>query len=471
MDASNPMDNKNVKGTVTAAGGRKELGLLGDAPILKSILKKAHRNLPPCVVNPTLNNGNSDHSMPMSNLTVDENATQVKGNGSSPDVVVQFPTGGNTCNVDACNTNVGGATCINKSTPDGTNKGPNYSHTTAHTGSGLNESLKTPYAAGIPNKSAPSGSNSLSFADMLKDKSNKKVVRVSEMRNSECVAGANVTIPLEVVDEVSYRFENSLYGYFIGKRLAFPIVDNYVKNTWAKFGLQRVMLHNGFFMFQFATKEGMERVLEEGPWLIRLVPIMLNIWTPNSKLKRDEITSVSAWVKIHNVPLVAYSENGLSLISTQLGHPIMLDAYTSAMCLKSWGRNSYARVLVEVSSLTDLLDSMVVAIPYPNGSGHSMEMLDIEYEWKPPRCATCKIFYHNDLGCPKMVKTVEKPVGNDDGFIDVNRGKGKGKQSVNKHVDGVRLQKPKVSFYYRPIAKNNEWCFIVSNDAWYFCSR
>ena len=125
----------------------------------------------------------------------------------------------------------------------------------------------------MPNMSTQPGSCPVTFADMLKDKTPKKVVRISEMRNNNCVAGANVTIPLEVVDEVSSRFANTLYGYFIGKRLAFPIVENYVRNTWAKFGLQRVMLNNSFFMFQFATKEGMERVLEEGPWLIRLVPI------------------------------------------------------------------------------------------------------------------------------------------------------------------------------------------------------
>ncbi|GJX36124.1 zinc knuckle CX2CX4HX4C containing protein [Tanacetum coccineum] len=76
--------------------------------------------------------------------------------------------------------------------------------------------------------------------------------------------GANVVIPLAVVEEVSQRFENTLYGYFLGKRLAFPLVETYVKNAWAKFGLERTMLTNGFFFFQFATWEGMERVLENG---------------------------------------------------------------------------------------------------------------------------------------------------------------------------------------------------------------
>ena len=128
-------------------------------------------------------------------------------------------------------------------------------------------------------------------------------------------------------------------------------------------------------MFQFETKDGLEKVLEEGPWLIRLVPIFLNIWTPNTKITKDDITVAPVWVKLHNIPVVAYSEVGLSLITTQIGRPIMLDSYTSTMCLKSWGHTSYARALVKVSSKEALLDSLVVAIPYLNGSGHSLEIL------------------------------------------------------------------------------------------------
>ena len=200
----------------------------------------------------------------------------------------------------------------------------------------------------------------------------------------------------------------------------------------------------------------MERVLEEGPWLIRLVPIFLNIWTPNTKITKDDITVAPVWVKLHNILVVAYSEVGLSLINTQIGRHIMLDSYMSTMYLKSWGRTSYARALVEVSSKKALLDSLVVAIPYLNGSGHSLEKIDIEYEWKPPRCETCKVFDHNDDGCPKRVKPVvkDKSLVDEEGFVETYKKKGKGKLlGTNRQVDGIRFQKPKVSYYYRSVTK------------------
>ncbi|GKE83769.1 hypothetical protein Tco_1557511, partial [Tanacetum coccineum] len=45
------------------------------------------------------------------------------------------------------------------------------------------------------------------------------------------------------------RFENSLVGYFVGKSLAFPIVQNYVNNTWGKFGLQKIIRDGDDFFF------------------------------------------------------------------------------------------------------------------------------------------------------------------------------------------------------------------------------
>ena len=56
-----------------------------------------------------------------------------------------------------------------------------------------------------------------SYVFMFKDTSPKKTVKISEMRSSNCVPCANVTIPLEVLDEVSNLLANTLYGYFIGK--------------------------------------------------------------------------------------------------------------------------------------------------------------------------------------------------------------------------------------------------------------
>ncbi|GKF45217.1 zinc knuckle CX2CX4HX4C containing protein, partial [Tanacetum coccineum] len=91
-----------------------------------------------------------------------------------------------------------------------------------------------------------------------------------------------------VVEKVSTRFEHTLYGYFMGKRIAFPVVKYYARNNWAKHGLKRIMMNNkGFFFFKFDSRAGLEAVLEGGPWLIRKSPIILKKWSMDTRLLKD----------------------------------------------------------------------------------------------------------------------------------------------------------------------------------------
>ncbi|GKF22347.1 hypothetical protein Tco_0074669, partial [Tanacetum coccineum] len=65
----------------------------------------------------------------------------------------------------------------------------------------------------------------------------------------------NISIPRKVVEKVSTHFEHTLYGYFIGKRMGFPVVEYYAKNNWAKHELKRIMMNTkGFFFFKFDSR-------------------------------------------------------------------------------------------------------------------------------------------------------------------------------------------------------------------------
>nr|XP_043619789.1 uncharacterized protein LOC122591593 [Erigeron canadensis] len=168
-----------------------------------------------------------------------------------------------------------------------------------------------------------------------------------------------LSVPKESVKQVFNRYQYTLSGYFIGKRVAFPVVENFARNNWVKHGFIKIMMNvNGFFFCKFNSNEGMQKVLNEGPWLIRSVPIFLNKWTPNVMLKKEDITSVPVWVKMHKIPMAAYTDDGLSLLATKLGNPRQLDSYTNSMCLESWGRANYAGAQIEVSAKKELKESL-----------------------------------------------------------------------------------------------------------------
>ncbi|GJQ92637.1 zinc knuckle CX2CX4HX4C containing protein [Tanacetum coccineum] len=211
----------------------------------------------------------------------------------------------------------------------------------------------------------------------------------------------------------------------------------------------------------------MESVLEQGPWRIRSVPLILNMWNPNSDLKKEDIKKVPVWVKLFNVPVVAYSKVGLTLITAKLGRLLMLDAHTSNMCLNSWGMNSYARALVEISADNEFVESLVVAVPIAKTKGHRLVSIDIEFEYKPPRCSACKIFDHVDKECHKKEKVEMGKSSMDVGLVHGKRNskiesvdikkttKGTHQGSTSKYKAGFKFPKGKPILVYRPVAKPN----------------
>ncbi|GJT23468.1 retrotransposon protein, putative, ty1-copia subclass [Tanacetum coccineum] len=179
-------------------------------------------------------------------------------------------------------------------------------------------------------------------------------------------------------------------------------------NAWGKYEFKNVMVHQGFFMFQFLTKEGMENVLDQGPWRIRSVPLILNMWNPISELKREDIKKVPVWVKLFNVPIVAYSKVGLNLITVKL-----------------------ARVLVEISAEKELGSSIVVAV----------FLIDI-------RIRGIRLECHN-----KEKEEIHNTNKEDGLGYDKRKSKGINQASKANNTSRFRFSKGKLKFIYRPVVK------------------
>ncbi|GKG35594.1 zinc knuckle CX2CX4HX4C containing protein, partial [Tanacetum coccineum] len=81
--------------------------------------------------------------------------------------------------------------------------------------------------------------------------------------------------------------------------------------------------------------------------------------------------------------------------------------------MQSWGRSSYARAMIELRADEELKDTIMVAMPKLVGEGFNMCTIRVEYEWKPPRCSSCKVFGHVLNECPKkIVSDVVKNLNN-----------------------------------------------------------
>ncbi|GJS58566.1 hypothetical protein Tco_0653350 [Tanacetum coccineum] len=181
--------------------------------------------------------------------------------------------------------------------------------------------------------------------------------------------GIDVVILVESICAISERFANTAYGFFLGKQVAYLVVAKYVRNTWGKYGIVRSMssLPTKLFSFQFSCMK----------------------WYLDENLLKEDVSTIPVWVKLHGVPVTDFSEDGLSAIDTKLA-------------------------MIKLRADVELKDNIVVAMPKITGEGHYTGNIHVEYEWKPPRCASCKVFGHIHEECLKNTgacetKTMKKP--------------------------------------------------------------
>ncbi|GJU52904.1 retrovirus-related pol polyprotein from transposon TNT 1-94 [Tanacetum coccineum] len=140
----------------------------------------------------------------------------------------------------------------------------------------------------------------------------------------------------------------------------------------------------------------------------------------------------------------------------KIGTLMMLDSYTNSMCLESWGRSSYARILIEIDVCNGFSDNLVMAIHNLEGPGYSKETIRVEYEWEPPRCSTCLLFGHSVDDCPKAPKQIVNRVdkgkcgssgADDEGFVKVKKKKLGGENGGTKNFKPISV---KQKTQYRP---------------------
>nr|GEV31241.1 hypothetical protein [Tanacetum cinerariifolium] len=152
--------------------------------------------------------------------------------------------------------------------------------------------------------------------------------------------GVDVVVLVESIRAINEWFANTAYGFLLGK----------------------------LFSFQFSSMDGLDAMLENGLWFIHnnlLVlkkwHLVLKKWHPDVNLLKEDVGNVPVWVKLHGVPMTAFSKDGLS------------------------GRSSYARAMIELRVDVELKDTIVVAKPKNIREGFYTCNIHVEYEWKPLR--------------------------------------------------------------------------------------
>ncbi|KAJ0869919.1 hypothetical protein HanRHA438_Chr11g0494401 [Helianthus annuus] len=247
-----------------------------------------------------------------------------------------------------------------------------------------------------------------------------------------------------------------LYGYFMGDNLSFQTVKENLIKMWHKFGLKSINKKNGgFYFFTFENDEGMIQVLERNPWLVKNVPLALQLWQPDTILSKPDLDKVPIWVTIKDLPLCLWNGGNIGQIVSCVGKPLMMDKATCLRCETKKGPLNFARVLVEAKASCGLPTCVKVRFPSLNGLPNKIGTLDFSYKWKPPICGKCQVFGHLDSSHEEVQKPVEKTISKGKNIMEQPALKSVLKKPM-VHNDGftvVNRKKPNVK--WAPLAKKD----------------
>nr|GEU61976.1 hypothetical protein [Tanacetum cinerariifolium] len=135
----------------------------------------------------------------------------------------------------------------------------------------------------------------------------------------------------------------------------------------------------------------------------------------------DFTPTIHVWAKIRDVPLEAWTKEGISALASSLGKPIRMDKITAQKCKDVKGRVEYARVLVEFDVDKGFKEEICIQYMSKDNVIRGTKKVKVEYVWKPHICSQCKVFGHRDEKCSKFKRMSE---GNE-------QDKMKNKESIN----------------------------------------
>ncbi|GKA39520.1 gag-pol polyprotein [Tanacetum coccineum] len=175
----------------------------------------------------------------------------------------------------------------------------------------------------------PDGTNGrkpLSFISAIQGISFSGSNKLSRIPMRMIDKGENVANMDPVIKKGSKRWDMTLIGYFVGLKMSYYEISSHLRRMWRSHQLAKIITNdNGFYFLKFISEEGLNFVLENGPWLVNGKPFFAQKWEAGFCIDKPEPTRVPLWVKIMNVPLEAWNTHGINRLASFIGNPIIMD--------------------------------------------------------------------------------------------------------------------------------------------------
>lgn len=79
-----------------------------------------------------------------------------------------------------------------------------------------------------------------------------------------------------IIEEGSKKWNLTVVGYFVGFKMSYREIVGHLKRMWGEYQLEEIIVNeSGLYFFKFKSDNGLQGVIENGPWLVDQKPLFV----------------------------------------------------------------------------------------------------------------------------------------------------------------------------------------------------
>ncbi|XP_071699385.1 uncharacterized protein [Rutidosis leptorrhynchoides] len=91
----------------------------------------------------------------------------------------------------------------------------------------------------------------------------------------------------DLVMEGSQKWNLTVCSFFVGCNMTYGVMSYNLRRMWSKLGLKDTIMDNSqICYFKFDSEEGMNKVIDQSPWMVNGKPLIVQKWSPDVKVEK-----------------------------------------------------------------------------------------------------------------------------------------------------------------------------------------
>ena len=154
----------------------------------------------------------------------------------------------------------------------------------------------------------------------------------------------SIVFSQKVHEQLIKLWQATVVMKLLGHMIGYKALASRLETLWPNIGgFSIIDLDNGYYLVRFCSKNAVEFVRTQGPWVTLGHYLTVQQWTPHFDCFNEKIDKIVAWIRLLGMPLHYYHKQIIRMLGHVVGKVIKIDYNTEQAT-----RGKFSRIAVEV---------------------------------------------------------------------------------------------------------------------------